>query len=85
MNLAAAIDFGEACGLETIEECVCFVEMQAMSLFLYPEINAELKELQDEWKAHPEYPEIPRIMQECVECESQTWHRGDVCLRCTRT
>jgi len=82
MKLDAAIALGDACGLETIEECVCNVEMHAMSLFLYSEVEAELKELQDEWEAHPKYPEIPRIIQECVECEGQTWHRDDICLRC---
>ena len=82
MKLAAAIDLGEACGLLSIEECVCFVEMQAMSLFLYSEIGAELKELQDEWEAHPDYPAIPRLLQECAKCGSTTWHRDNKCLRC---
>jgi hypothetical protein len=51
MKLKDAIGLGKACGLETVEECVCNIDIHCMSLFVYAHIDAELKELHDEYKA----------------------------------
>jgi len=49
MKLKDAIEFGKDCGLNTVEECVSNIEIHAMNLFRYTEINKELKELYDEY------------------------------------
>jgi hypothetical protein len=84
MKLAAAIDLGNACGLLSIEECVDNVLMHAPSLFLYSAMEDECAELEAEWKAHPDYPTVPRLLQECAKCGGTTWHRDNKCLRCER-
>ena len=82
MKLEAAIELGKACGLETVEECVCNVQMHAMSLFLYTQMNSELEELQREYEDSPEYEPMPRYIVDCAKCGAMAWHRENECLRC---
>jgi len=49
MTLQKARELGHACGLETDEECIRNVELHAVSLFEYKEIQKELAELHKEY------------------------------------
>lgn len=51
MKLEEAIKLGKDCGLETVEECIRNIELHAISLFKYEDINKELNELHNDWKA----------------------------------
>lgn len=48
MKLHEAVSMGLFCGLKSVDECVRNIENHSMSLFHYPKINKELKELFDE-------------------------------------
>lgn len=61
MKLKDAIGLGRACGLETVEECVRNIEIHCMSLFLYTKLEAELLELNKEYK---EYKDV-QVQEDC--------------------
>ena len=56
MKLNKAIEIGKTCGLETVEECMRNVEIHALSFFRYEDINKELNEMHNEWKAGMKQP-----------------------------
>ena len=66
MRLNEAIEFGKECGLETVEECMRNVEIHAISLFKYEDINKELNEMHDEWKALLKEPTCGHNCKECI-------------------
>ena len=48
MKLKECLELGKACGLTTWEECYANVDLHAMSIFRYNEINKEILELQQD-------------------------------------
>lgn len=56
MKIEEAQRLGVVCGLKTLAECYSNVKIHALNLFSYTEIDEEVKELQDEIMALPEYP-----------------------------
>lgn len=48
MKLKEALEIGIDCGLKTVRECVRNIDIHALSLFSYSEINKELNELYTE-------------------------------------
>lgn len=49
MTLKKCLEIGDACGLETVAECILNIELHAPSLFDYKKINEELLELYKGW------------------------------------
>ena len=49
MKLKEACSFGVACGLETIGESVRNIDIHAISIFSYADLNKELNELYSEF------------------------------------
>lgn len=45
MKLQQALEIARSCGLETVGEAILNIKMHSTSLFAYPELDAELKEL----------------------------------------
>lgn len=45
MKLKEALEIGIDCGFETARECLRNIDIHALSLFLYSEINQEMNEL----------------------------------------
>ena len=54
MKLAQAIPLAEACGLTTVGQAVMNVEMHALNIFKYSEMEGEIKELKIEASAYDE-------------------------------
>ena len=52
MKLKECLELGKACGLTTWEECYDNVDLHAMSIFKYDEINKEILELQQDMFYH---------------------------------
>lgn len=50
MKVKEACKIADACGLETIGEAVFNIELHALNLFIYDEINKELNELYEDAK-----------------------------------
>lgn len=50
MKLDKACKIGADCGLETIEEVFILVELHAMCMFKYNEIDEELNEMYQDYK-----------------------------------
>ena len=50
MKVKEACEIAEECGLETIGEAILNIEIHATSLFLYSELNKELRELYEDAK-----------------------------------
>lgn len=69
MKLLAAMELGIACGLTTIDECVYNVELHAMQLFCYTNVEDELKELTTEASTHTKGEKIPADIVERVNKE----------------
>lgn len=51
MKLKTAIDIAKDCGLETVGEAICNIEIHALSIFDYDKMNEEFKELYDDFKS----------------------------------
>lgn len=49
MTLKECRELGHLCGLETDKECILNVEIHALSLFKYEDIDDELEELYTEY------------------------------------
>lgn len=85
MKWNAAVELGKACGLSTPEEFASNVELHALSLFKYTELEAEIAEMyRTAAEAGVEFPSITRIIARCDACQAHTWHREGKCLRCAR-
>jgi hypothetical protein len=52
MKLKQAIEFAEACGLETLGESVYNIDLHSTNIFVYDEIGKELTELYTDYKAY---------------------------------
>ena len=52
MKLVEAIDLAKTCGLRTYREAYYNVYHHAMNIFIYSEINTEMKELMEDLKPH---------------------------------
>ena len=52
MRLIDAVILGKICGLETMEEYLCNVDIHAMNLFVYTEMNQEFIELNQDYSAY---------------------------------
>ncbi|MFH0334709.1 hypothetical protein [Clostridium perfringens] len=50
MKLKRAIKIGKDCGLETIGEAICNIELHASSIFDFDEIQEEIKELHNDFE-----------------------------------
>lgn len=50
MKVKEACEIAEDCGLETIGEAILNIEIHAISLFSYDELNKELSELYEDAK-----------------------------------
>lgn len=48
MKLETCLEIGKECGLTTWEECYDNIDMHAMNIFKYNEINKEILELQQD-------------------------------------
>lgn len=46
MTLKTCLEIGMDCGLSKVSECIYNIELHAMSIFSYDNIESELKELQ---------------------------------------
>jgi hypothetical protein len=51
MTLKNACEIAESCGLETIGEAVFNIELHALNVFSYAEMDAEMKELRNEYES----------------------------------
>ena len=52
MKLKECLELGKECGLTTWEDCYVNVDLHAMCIFKYDEINKEILELQKDMFAH---------------------------------
>ncbi|HGD0580533.1 TPA: hypothetical protein ACH354_002195 [Clostridium perfringens] len=50
MKLKRAIKIGKDCGLETIGEAICNIELHASSMFDFDDIQEEIEELHNDFK-----------------------------------
>ena len=50
MKLKRAIKIGKDCGLETIGEAICNIELHATNIFDFDKIQEEIKELYNDFK-----------------------------------
>ena len=50
MKLKRAIKIGKDCGLETIGEAICNIELHASSMFDFDNIQEEIEELHNDFK-----------------------------------
>lgn len=50
MKLKRAIKIGKDCGLETIGEAICNIELHASSIFDFDNILEEIEELHNDFK-----------------------------------
>lgn len=51
MVLIKALEIGMDCGLYTVNEALLNIDLHAMSIFKYEDINEEVLEMYDEWNA----------------------------------
>ena len=49
MKLKTAIRIGRDCGLSTVGEAICNVQLHSSSMFDYDKVNAELSELNEDF------------------------------------
>ena len=52
MKLKECMELGKECGLQSIGECYLNIEIHALSLFSYEDINKEILELQKDLFYH---------------------------------
>ena len=69
MKLKKACEIAHACGLETIGEALFNIELHAMSIFDYTEINKELNELYKEAKPYHDTTSIYDIISQEINDE----------------
>lgn len=70
MKLKAACEIAEACGLETVGEAIRNIEIHAISLFTYDELDKEMNELYDEAAYYMKEVSIFEVLKKCImpEC-----------------
>lgn len=81
MKIQKALEIAYDCGLETVGEAICNIEIHALSLFSYTDIGKELNELRKTWnwiKEHRRTPDGQNKVNEETEVELMlTYHVAD--------